>query len=81
MAGNVAEWVSDWYDADYYDVSPDNNPQGPSGVFPDDYTTKVTRGGQFDFHYRAANTSERDDEYYHYDADTLGFRCASSAGP
>jgi serine/threonine-protein kinase len=81
MAGNVAEWVTDWYDADYYDTSPYDNPQGPTGTFPEDYITKVTRGGQFDFHYRAATTSERDDEYYNYDGDTLGFRCASSAGP
>ena len=79
MAGNVAEWVADWYDPDYYAVSPYSNPQGPDGEFPD-YTTKVTRGGQFDFHYYPANTSERDDEYYHGGWDTVGFRCASSAG-
>ena len=30
MAGNACEWVSDWYDADYYSVSPVENPGGPS---------------------------------------------------
>jgi len=40
MSGNVAEWVSDWYDPEYYSVSPYRNPAGPElGSF------KVLRGG------------------------------------
>jgi len=43
MLGNIAEWVSDWYDSGYYSVSPSTNPQGPSsGSF------RVFRGGSFD---------------------------------
>ena len=29
MAGNVAEWVADWFDMEYYAVSPAENPKGP----------------------------------------------------
>ncbi|MBA5865179.1 MAG: SUMF1/EgtB/PvdO family nonheme iron enzyme [Nitrospira sp. CR1.3] len=42
MAGNVYEWVQDWYAANYYEVSPARNPQGPDqGQF------KVLRGGSW----------------------------------
>tara|TARA_B100000959_G_C14383361_1_gene379095 strand:- start:146 stop:373 length:228 start_codon:yes stop_codon:yes gene_type:complete len=40
MAGNVLEWVADYYDADYYVSAADTNPAGPaSGML------RVIRGG------------------------------------
>jgi len=41
MAGNGLDWMSDWYDVDYYKNSPQINPKGPdTGIY------KVTRGYQ-----------------------------------
>ena len=42
MHGGVWEWCSDWYGKDYYQKSPEQDPQGPkTGVF------RVVRGGSW----------------------------------
>lgn len=40
MSGNVWEWVSDWYDSNYYKNSPKDNPQGAASG-----SARVSRGG------------------------------------
>lgn len=42
MHGNVDEWCVDWYDENYYSVSPTNDPQGPASG-----TYHVARGGSW----------------------------------
>ena len=79
MTGNVREWVNDLYESRYYAHSPYYNPQGPS------YTDKgehLLRGGSWADHiYLGTNTWVRLDESETYHYQSIGFRCARSAGP
>ncbi|SCX98519.1 Formylglycine-generating enzyme, required for sulfatase activity, contains SUMF1/FGE domain [Nonlabens sp. Hel1_33_55] len=43
MTGNLYEWCKDYYDPDYYEVAPLDNPEGPTSG-----TENVLRGGSFD---------------------------------
>ncbi len=74
LAGNLYEWVMDWYEADYYAnfaYETGVNPRGPNSG-----TTKVQRGGSY------ANSSYRIRSSYRAKGDPLeqhqrvGFRCA-----
>ncbi len=45
MAGNVAEWVNDFYDGNYYANGPATNPTGP--IARSNFFARVVRGGTF----------------------------------
>lgn len=85
MAGNVFEWVEDWYMPDYYKNSPALNPVGPEiGLdFAKQGPVRVLRGGSWFAPQTSLHTSHRfwnQPENNSYGIG-LGFRCAMSEGP
>lgn len=75
MSGNVNEWVSDWYAADYYTNSPAANPPGPETG-----ERRVLRGGGY------LTPPDQLQSYLRYALEPdqarpdLGFRCALDCG-
>jgi formylglycine-generating enzyme required for sulfatase activity len=77
MSGNVWEWVSDWYAADYYaSYDPESWPDNPSG--PSSGTQRVQRGGSLESTWDDVRTANRDGEEPDTSSYEYGFRCAKS---
>ena len=74
MAGNAAEWVSDWYDRDYYQNSPKKNPTGPAQG-----EKRVLRGGSWADLPLALRVTARISAEPEFEDRTIGFRCAMPA--
>ena len=73
MAGNVWEWVADWYASEYDAHSPARNPTGPNtGVF------KIRRGGgTTSLAQDLRVTTRASGDPQHYFDGQMGFRCAT----
>jgi formylglycine-generating enzyme required for sulfatase activity len=72
MAGNVWEWVADWYEDGYYEETPFANPEGPdSGI------SKVLRGGNWYYKAYYMRTTYRFNERPEVFKIWQGFRCAA----
>ncbi len=71
MAGNVWEWVSDYFSAGYYQNSPFENPLGPTSG-----SGRVIRGGSWFNPASGIRTVARTGQRPERALDTLGFRCA-----
>jgi formylglycine-generating enzyme len=74
MAGNVWEWVNDWYDAKYYEKSPAKNPMGPESG-----TKRVLRGSGWQNETPTVRIFTRVDSDPTIRNESTGFRCAMDA--
>jgi formylglycine-generating enzyme required for sulfatase activity len=80
MAGNVSEWVNDWYDAGYYGKSEPSDPKGPCAGVPAcaEADERVLRGGSWMDDEAGIRTSRRDKAGPTWFSAVAGFRCAFS---
>ncbi len=73
MAGNVMEWVSDWFDPKYYSASPKQNPTGPTSG-----KRHILRGGAWNDESFFVRTSYRAVwDVPELTQNYIGFRCAA----
>jgi formylglycine-generating enzyme required for sulfatase activity len=72
MAGNVREWVADWYGASYYKISPWKNPQGPASG-----EMRVLRGGSYIDNFQRVRAAKRFEHLPDSGGVNRGFRCVT----
>ena len=76
MAGNVSEWVNDYYQSDYYRVSPALNPPGPLSDLPRSESIGIMRGGAWLNDRQSVRSAFRLGYWQRHNWYEAGFRCA-----
>ena len=71
ISENVHEWCSDWYQPDYYSVSPERNPRGPQSG-----TRRASRGGSWRHHIKVSRCAARSSIPPEFQYADYGFRVA-----
>jgi len=73
MLGNVWQWTTDWYEADYYKRSENHDPVGPPGG-----QDRARRGGSSYDPPRSVRASFRGKDYPGGAVNNIGFRCVGN---
>jgi formylglycine-generating enzyme required for sulfatase activity len=76
MCENVHEWCSDWFQADYYAISPERNPRGPEKG-----ERRASRGGSWRHHVKVSRCAARSSIPPHFQYADYGFRVACDLQP
>jgi formylglycine-generating enzyme len=71
MCENVHEWCRDWYQADFYAISPQRNPSGPESG-----SRRSSRGGAWRHHIKIARCAARSSILPEFRYADYGFRVA-----
>jgi formylglycine-generating enzyme required for sulfatase activity len=71
---NVHEWCSDWYQADYYAISPERNPRGPETG-----ARRSSRGGSWRHHIKVSRCAARSSIPPQFQYADYGFRVAGES--
>jgi formylglycine-generating enzyme required for sulfatase activity len=75
MCENVHEWCADWYDANYYAASPQDDPRGPEHG-----ERRASRGGAWRHHIKISRCAARSSIPPTFEYADYGFRVACEAG-
>jgi sulfatase modifying factor 1 len=75
LCENVHEWCADWFQADYYTVSPQRNPPGPPAG-----ERRASRGGAWRHHVKVSRCAARSSIPPHFQYADYGFRVVRCVG-